>query len=79
MTLLHFPETLSRVVLALPGSVFQTNLSDTRQIFKSARNRNNDQTENSVNYNIRHLENPQTSVCEKTPQRRKQEHGETLK
>ena len=79
MTLLHFPETLSRVILALLGSVFQTNLSDTRQIFKSARNRNNDQTENSVIYNIIHLGNPQTSVCGKTPQRRKQEHGETLK
>ena len=47
--------------------------------FKPARNRNNDQTENSVIYNIIHLENPQTSVCGKTPQRRKQEHGETLK
>ena len=52
MTLLHFPETLSRVILALLGSVFQTNISDSRQVFKSARNRNNDQTENSVSYNI---------------------------
>jgi len=52
MTLLDFPETLSRVTLALLGSVFQTNLSDIRQVFKSARNRNNDQTENSVSYNI---------------------------
>ena len=78
MTLLDFPETLSRVILALLGSVFQTNLSDSRQVFKSARNRNIDQTENSVSYNIRHLENPQTSVCGKTPQRRKQKHGETL-
>jgi hypothetical protein len=73
------PETLSRVILALLGSVFLTNLSDTKQVFKSARNRNNDQTENSVIYNIIHLGNPQTSVCGKTPQRRKQEHGETLK
>jgi hypothetical protein len=52
MTLLDFSETLSRVILALLGSVFQTNLSDSRQVFKSARNRNNDQTENSVSYNI---------------------------
>ena len=52
MTLLDFPETLSRVILALLGSVFQTNISDSRQVFKSARNRNNDQTENSVSYNI---------------------------
>ena len=52
MTLLDFPETLSRVILALLGSVFQTNLSDSRQVFKSARNRNNDQKENSVSYNI---------------------------
>ncbi len=52
MTLLDFPETLSRVILALLGNVFQTNLSDIRQVFKSARNRNNDQTENSVSYNI---------------------------
>ena len=52
MTLLDFPETLSRVILALLGSVFQTNLSDTRQVFKSARNRNNDQTENSVSYKL---------------------------
>ena len=52
MTLLDFPETLSRVILALLGSVFQTNLSDSRQVFKSACNRNNDQTENSVSYNI---------------------------
>ena len=52
MTLLDFPETLSRVILALLGSVFQTNLSDSRQVFKSARNRNNDQTENSVSYNL---------------------------
>ena len=52
MTLLDFPETLSRVILALLDSVFQTNLSDSRQVFKSARNRNNDQTENSVSYNI---------------------------
>ena len=52
MTLLDFPETLSRVILALLGSVFQTNLSDSRQVFKSAHNRNNDQTENSVSYNI---------------------------
>ena len=46
------PETLSRVILALLGSVFQTNLSDIRQVFKSARNRNNDQAENSVSYNL---------------------------
>ena len=52
MTLLHFPETLSLVILALLGSVFQTNLSDTIQIFKSARNRNNDKTENSVSYKL---------------------------
>ena len=31
MTLLDFPETLSRVTLALLSSVFQTNLSDIRQ------------------------------------------------
>ena len=30
--------------------------------FKPARNRNNDQTENSVSYNIRHLENSQTCL-----------------
>jgi len=66
MTLLDFPETLSRVTLALLGSVFQTNLSDIRQVFKSARNRNNDQTENSVSYNIWHLENSQTSLFLKT-------------
>ena len=33
---------------------------------KPARNSDNNQTENSVS-NIRHLENPQTSVCRKAP------------
>lgn len=45
--------------------------------FQPARNSNN-QTENSVGYNVWRLENPQTSLFGKTPQRRKQKHGKTL-